>query len=150
WFDRSGRQIDTIGPQDAYRHPALSPDGKRLIVERPDQQTGKFDLWLQDLTRGTMSRFTFDAANDSAGAWSPDGTRIIFYSERDPAGFYVKPLGGGAEELAFKTDALGPEQWSGDGTIVYDATTAKTSNDVLTFAFGKNPSAVPVVETPFA
>ena len=59
-------------------HPRVSPDGRRVVVARTVQ--GNTDLWLLDGAR--TSRFTFDAALDRFPVWSPDGTRIVFRSNR--------------------------------------------------------------------
>ena len=40
------------------------------------------DIWLVDLERKTSLRFTSDAAEERAPVWSPDGTRIVFASNR--------------------------------------------------------------------
>ena len=34
WFDRSGKQIGTVGPPGPYFNPSLSPDEKRVAVDR--------------------------------------------------------------------------------------------------------------------
>ena len=41
------------------------------------------DLWLVELARGVTSRFTFDPGNDIYPVWSPDGSRIVFGSDRE-------------------------------------------------------------------
>ena len=40
------------------------------------------DIWLFELERGTASRLTFDPADDLGPVFSPDGTRILFTSDR--------------------------------------------------------------------
>jgi serine/threonine protein kinase len=73
WFDRLGTAQGTVGDPDAtLSNPRVSPDGRRVVVERTAQ--GNADLWLLDGTR--TSRFTFDSATDYRPVWSPDGTRI--------------------------------------------------------------------------
>ena len=151
WVDRSGRPLETLGPLEAYRNPALSPDGKRVIVERTDPQSGTFDLWLRDLTRGTLSRFTFDPADDMYPVWSPDSRRVVFYSARQPRGLYLKDVSGvGAEELFFKADGLQPENWTADGQwLAYEAAGPQTGLDVwsLPMTGERKPSAF--LQTPF-
>jgi Tol biopolymer transport system component len=151
WFERSGKQLEAVGPPDVYRNPALSPDGRRVMVERPDPQSGKSDLWLRDLARGTISRFTFDPADDVSPAWSPDGMRVVFYSGRDPHGLYVKNASStGAEELILKTDALGPEQWSPDGRLIlYDTVASNTGVDIFVFPLGKDLKPSAYIQTRF-
>ena len=43
------------------------------------------DLWLSDVTGGNATRFTFDPANDQFPVWSPDGSRIVWASNREGA-----------------------------------------------------------------
>jgi eukaryotic-like serine/threonine-protein kinase len=82
WFDRSGKQLGTIGETADYSNPSLTQDGKRLAVGVRDPQTEKRDIWLFDLGRGAKSRFTFDPADDLNSVWSKDGSQIFFSSDR--------------------------------------------------------------------
>jgi serine/threonine protein kinase/Tol biopolymer transport system component len=127
WMDRGGKPLDAIGPSGRYRNPALSPDGTRLAVEVIDQTGHSEDVWLVELARGVMSRFTFDPANDVYPVWSPDGTRIMFASDRAGGVFnmYQKQSNGaGDDELVFKSSDgdKKPYSWSPDGRyLVYIA-----------------------------
>src|SRR5207253_94258 len=78
---------------------ALSPDEKRLMVARYDQVAG-YDLWLIDLLRGTNTRFTFDDThNETNPVWSPDGSRVVFSSNKAGNGdLYEKSANGSGEE----------------------------------------------------
>ena len=98
WFDRAGRTLGTMGAPDENNlsSPNLSPDGRRVAVSRTVQ--GNQDIWLIDGTR--TSRFTFDAALDRFPIWSPDGSQIVFDSDRKgQRDIYQKASSGeGAEE----------------------------------------------------
>ncbi len=93
-----------VGTPSPYQNPATSPDVQRVAVFRQDGVAG--DIWIFDLMQGTASRFTFDAATDTAPIWSPDGTRILFSSNRTGTfDLYQKNSGGvGQEELLLKSD----------------------------------------------
>jgi Tol biopolymer transport system component len=81
------------------------------------------DVWLLDLARGTKSRLTFDPQSESDPVWSPDGTRIVFTSNRGTDGhihLYTKPISGtGDDELLIKEDMDDiPTSWSPDGQSI--------------------------------
>ena len=80
----------------------MSPDGKRLVVDRTVQ--GNRDIWLWDLIRGGMTRFTFDPAVDGYPVWSFDGSQIAFESTRTGNfDIYVKPSNGAGVEQTLLT-----------------------------------------------
>jgi Tol biopolymer transport system component len=56
---------------------------------------GNLDIWLQQLATGEAVPLTRDGADESEPAFSPDGSRIAFRSERDGGGIWsVSALGG--------------------------------------------------------
>ena len=55
-----------------------------VAYDRLDPQTGKRDIWLYDLARGTEQRLTF-ADNNWFPVWSPDSLRIA-YARGDRSG----------------------------------------------------------------
>ena len=127
WFDRQGKPLESIGDTDVLPTPApaLSPDGKRVAFSRADPQSANVDIWLYDLARGVPTRFTFDAAQDSAPVWSPDGSQIVFVRGPGAAGgdIYQKASDmSGSEQLLLKTGGL-PVSWSRDGRFVLYQTT---------------------------
>ncbi len=118
WFDRSGKSLGTLGGVADYSNPAFSPDGNRLAVAIRDPATARRDIWILDLARETVSRFTFDPADDFNPAWSPDGTRIAFSSDRrGTRDLYVKNASGtGDDELLLSSSlSKAAEDWSPDG-----------------------------------
>ena len=89
----------------------------------PDSSGRNRDIWILELARGVLSRFTFDSGNDFLPIWSPDGSRIAFGSDRGggASSLYQKPSdGSGAEELLFKstTENAAPYNWSPDGRFI--------------------------------
>jgi eukaryotic-like serine/threonine-protein kinase len=106
WAGRDGKAISTIQDFETFLEPAISPDGKRIAVAYTDAG-GNVDVWVMDSTRGTKTRLTFDPANDSYQIWTPDGSRIIYSSNRaQRIDLYIKAAdGSGAEELLLKDDS---------------------------------------------
>jgi Tol biopolymer transport system component len=121
WYDRSGKPVATLGDPADQISVQLSPDGTRALASIMDPARGTLDLWIYDVRRGSRSRFTLDAANETMGVWSPDGSRVIFASRR-PNRFdlYQKASSGaGAEELIVADDQdKEPTSWSADGRFV--------------------------------
>src|SRR5262249_6179457 len=98
WFDRSGKVLSTLGaPDETLRTRRLSPDGRRVAAGRTVQNNA--DIWIVDDTR--TARFTVDKGWDRDPIWSPDGSRIVFGSDRKGVfNLYQKPSSGaGSEEL---------------------------------------------------
>ena len=82
WRDRGGTVVRALGPPDENQlvYPEPSPDGQRVAVQRTVQ--GNMDIWQID-ARGIRSRFTFDTSVDSTAVWAPDGSRLVFRSNRN-------------------------------------------------------------------
>ena len=56
WFDRSGKEIEKVGAPGSGNQPSMSWDGRRLATSRDG------DIWILDIARGLLSRFTFRQA----------------------------------------------------------------------------------------
>ena len=83
-------------------HPTLSPDGRLLAYASDRSEDGNLDIWVQQLSGGgEPMHLTHNEADDYWPSFSPDGTRIVFNSNRDPRGIYVIPaLGGNPVRIA--------------------------------------------------
>jgi Tol biopolymer transport system component len=85
-------------------HPAISPDGKRVLYS--SDQDGNYNIYVATLD-GQSTRLTQNAANDLHPAWSPDGRQFAFLRAAG-TGFdvIVRPLAGGAEQRVARVEHL--------------------------------------------
>ena len=147
WVDRQATEVETVGPYGMYRGVEVSPDGKRVAVHRHDGPGG--DIWVMEQPPRAPTQITFDAKNDnSSPIWSPDGTKIVFVSQRNSKwGLYqARSDGSGAEELLVESELRkAPMSWSPDGKrLVYWVQDSKTGGDlwVLPMDGDKKPEAL--------
>ena len=82
WFDREGRELGAVGDTADYGDLLLSPDGQRVSVSIDVPGGGNRDIWVFDAVRGVGSRATFDSGNELEGVWSPDGSLLVYNSNR--------------------------------------------------------------------
>ena len=152
WIDRSGRQVSVVGQPGYHFQTTLSPDEKQIAVDDLDSQ-GNRDIWLIELSRGNPSRFTFDPSIDAFPVWSPDGSSIVFVSNRGGVfNLYQKPTSGASnEELLLKTDSGGfPMDWSADGRfLLFMVTDPKTRFDLWVLPMFGDRKPFPVLQTEF-
>ncbi|KAA3632146.1 MAG: hypothetical protein DWP97_11635 [Calditrichaeota bacterium] len=116
-FDRTGRELDTLGEQELQGAFSLSPNEQSVCVTMNDLSISNIDLWIRDINRGIKTRFTFDSAFDAGGLWSPDGSHIAFRSDRDKKiGIYIKSVSGVEEaRLVFTHDKdIWLDDWTND------------------------------------
>ncbi len=154
WFDRQGKAVGTIGEQGVYRTLTISPDGKRVAVERTDAQTQNKDIWLVDSASGATTRFTSDPGWEAFPLWSPDGSRIIFTSNRSGVyNLYQKASSGaGSEELLYQsTEGKGPNSWSPDGKfLIYYSLGQPTHLRLLAADGPADRKPVPLIDPQFS
>src|SRR5271156_1168527 len=88
------RQL-TTGGHEAF--PIFSPDGKWIAFE--GEYDGNRDVFVIPAEGGTPRRLTFHPGQDVPVAWTPDGKRVLFISDReayaDFTRLYTVPVEGG-------------------------------------------------------
>ncbi|HSU69056.1 MAG TPA: protein kinase [Tepidisphaeraceae bacterium] len=152
WFDRRGNSLGTIGPLGIYTNVEFSPDDRRIAVDYLN------DIWLFDIARNAISRFTFDPALDAMPRWSPDGKRIAFTSTRDGQwNLYQKLSSGEVEEEPLLKSSVGKVivklsgGWSPDRRffLYSERSGSETGWDLWVLPMEKQQKPVSVLQTPF-
>jgi Tol biopolymer transport system component len=152
WFDRSGKALETIGMPDKSTPDgvSLSPDGQRVAMTR--SVNGNMDIWIMDILRGVLNRFTSEAWRQRWPQWSSDGIRVVFSA--NPNGTYdlfEKSVSGGAEQsLLVTSDSKTLSDFSADGRFVlYLNQDPKTSEDLWVLPINPPQTPLPVARTEF-
>jgi serine/threonine protein kinase/Tol biopolymer transport system component len=98
----------------AVRIGEVSPDGRWIAF---DTSAPREDLFVVQADGGGLRQLTDDDFKDRVPRWSPDGSRILFYSNR--SGQYeawtIRPDGSGLEQLTRTGESLFSPIWSPDG-----------------------------------
>ncbi len=121
WFDRKGQQIGMGLKPGIYGNISLSPNGKVVASDTTDPASQNTDVWTYDLENQSAKRLTFDPAIDSTPVWSPDGSRMVFGSNRGVNfDLYLKDTNGAQEEKPIPQDSVDrfPTDWSRDGKYI--------------------------------
>jgi len=118
WVTRDGAEQPIAAPVRGYVSPRLSPDGRQVSVGVTEQET---QVWLFDLSRETLTRFTFEGNQNLNGVWAPDGKRVAIQSNREgPLNIFWQQAdgSGGLERLTASEFNDFPMSWSPDGQLL--------------------------------
>ncbi|PYU50961.1 MAG: S9 family peptidase [Acidobacteria bacterium] len=114
--------------------PKLSPDGKRVVyeVQKANWEENAFDrnLWIADIATGESHALTSAKKTSTNAAWSPDGKRIAFLSDRPgqikdtPEGkkqlYVISADGGEAQQITKTENDVNAFDWAPDsGRIAF-------------------------------
>ena len=121
WVDRQGRPQSLAVPAlPLFGTVRLSPDERQIALTLRDSKGFAPQIHLFDIARGEKYHLTTEG-HSYYPRWSPDGSKIAFWSKRAQGnGVYCKTVGGSdppellAREL-FPGSFLWPGSWSSDG-----------------------------------
>jgi serine/threonine-protein kinase len=95
WLDRQGKATPASIHERIINEGRISPDGRRVALQILDPPL-RDNLWMLDLARDSLTRFTYDELIDRNPVWSPDGEWIVYGS-----------FGGGASANLFRKRSNG-------------------------------------------
>jgi eukaryotic-like serine/threonine-protein kinase len=120
WFDREGRETESIESPAGFGNVRLSPDGRQVAVARVNPQTGLNDILVGDLARKVLTRLNLGGNDNAPPVWSPDGARLAFSvgsMSHPPAPYWFSLRSQAPPEpiIAPTGQVLRVEDWSSDG-----------------------------------
>ncbi|PYU25833.1 MAG: hypothetical protein DMG32_11215 [Acidobacteria bacterium] len=118
WVSRNGVEQPIAAPPHVYYYPRLSPDGRRIAVTVVEEEQ---QLWLYDLARDALSRFSFGVHLNQNAARTPDGKRIALAASKEgPIQVFWQPSdgSGGLEQLTTSENVRFPMSFSPDGQLL--------------------------------
>lgn len=128
-------KTDDFAKLDVYSDPQFSPDGTTYaFVSTSVNKEKKYvsHLYLQHLNEEKASQWTFGDHKDSHPRFSPDGSQLIFQSNRSgvPQLWLFNLNGGEPKQLTtFKNGATNPT-WSQDGKKIIFSASLDKDDDV--------------------
>jgi serine/threonine protein kinase/Tol biopolymer transport system component len=149
WVSRNGTEQPLAAPPHSYLAPRISPDGLRIAVAFLEQES---QVWLYDLSRETLTRFTFEGNANYVAAWTSDGKRIAFSSNKEgPLNvFWQRADGsGGLERLTTSEYTQGPSSWSPDGQLLAFVQIAPATGSDIWIIRLSDRKPQPFLQTPF-
>jgi serine/threonine-protein kinase len=140
-------------PPGAFHGFRFSPDGKRLVFSW--HQT-KVNLWIYELERHVLRRFTDEQGNDWTPLWTPDSKSIVFQSNRAGQGghrLFLQALEGeGSLEQLTETDYYQqPGCWTTDGKalLFQEGVFPETLHDIMLLPLDGDRTPRPLLRTKY-
>ena len=145
WMNREGKTTPIRTKAANWANPAFAPDGRQLAMYINDGTQS--DIWIYDVMRDALSRFTFEPSDETLAAWTADGRRIAFASNRadkSASNLYWQRVDGTGEvqRLTESTNAQIPTSWHPSGRfLAFFEANPKTRNDLMILPMEGNEAA---------
>jgi TolB protein len=99
--------------------PRFSPDGQKVVMSLL-QDDGSANLYTMDLRSRAVTRLTQSTAIDTGASYSPDGSQIVFESDRGgKQQLYVMGAGGSEpNRISFGDGSYSTPVWSPRGDLI--------------------------------
>ena len=128
-----------------YYHPRFMPDGNRIVFYSHSQD-GNDDIYAVNTDGTGFANLSIAQGNDDFPQISPDGSKIVFTSDRDGNReiYVMNADGSGQQRLTHNTTLDHAPQFSPDGSrIVYFSLDTQWRYDVHTIGIdGSNPACL--------
>jgi len=152
WYDREGNNLGSVGKRGSFGIFRLSPDDRRLVLERSVGTTRASDVWVMDLKDGAEEPMTLDSTEaKKAPAWTSDGS-IVYNNviDNQPSALLRRSIdrSGMTDVLYASTAVKNPSGWFGS-FLIFTGIEKDRGNDIkaLRVGAGGNEEPTGLVET---
>jgi Tol biopolymer transport system component len=120
WFDPRTGASSLVLEAGPYKSVRLSPDGRKLLMERSAPDNPLVDAWTYDIPTRGWGRLTSEPEVYYDLVWSPDGNRIAYDNSSDSAAIITTLDHSSSETIrdsVFVNSSI-VEDWSPDGRFI--------------------------------
>ncbi|HLX45097.1 MAG TPA: hypothetical protein VKR43_16740, partial [Bryobacteraceae bacterium] len=121
WVRNEGTDRPIVTPDifppgtSLFASPALSPGADRVVYTRGDDMQ-RFQNWISAVSGGPPVRMTNEKeVVERGGAWSPDGTSIVYWEYGSVPSIRIVKSTGEATPVTLRQSASNVPDWSPDG-----------------------------------
>ncbi|HPG38606.1 MAG TPA: S9 family peptidase [bacterium] len=138
--EKRAQTVEDMWAMQRIKDLQVSPDGKQIVFSvtayNMEANKGQTDLWLVPASGGEAMQLTNASGNNTAPRWLPDGSALVFLSDRGEVQqlYKMSPSGGDAQQLThlpvdIESFVLSPQgnKFAFTATVYADAKTLQES-----------------------